>query len=275
MTDQVAVKGAVVVTGGASGMGAAHAKRLSLAGYHVCIVDIDSDDSTAEDIRATGGTASHHDVDISNPSDWQGLADVLVALPWALKGLVNNAAVPNRATIMETTDDEWQRVLATNLSGAFYGIRTLAPLMYKARGGSIVNVSSIAGQTGYFAAAYAACKWGMRGLTKTAAGEFGAMGVRVNTIMPGVIQTPFLETGGRELIDAYLGAVPLGRPGQAEEIAFLVQFLLSAESSYLTGSEIAVDGGMASSGLFWRIRGDVDSQLAGRSVASATERSRS
>ena len=141
---------------------------------------------------------------------------------------------------------DWDRVLAVNLTGSLLGIQTVAPLMPS--GGSIVNVSSIAGLTAHYAAAYGVSKWAVRGLSRVAGLELGAHGIRVNTILPGYIETPMTASAPGWFHDANIAQTPLGRTGQADEVAPLVVFLISDESSYMSGAEIVVDGGQTSHG---------------------------
>ena len=133
-----------------------------------------------------------------------------------------------------------------NLSGPLLGIQALAPLMTD--GGSIVNVSSIAGVTGHFPPAYTASKWGLRGISRVASMELGRLGVRVNTILPGVIVTPMADDAPEAWTRMVVGEIPMGRRGTAEDVAPLVVFLISDESSWISGAEISVDGGQAGHG---------------------------
>jgi cyclopentanol dehydrogenase len=159
--------------------------------------------------------------------------------------LVNNAGVVSLPTITETTDSEWDRVIAINQKGVFLGMRHAVPALQRAGGGSIVNVSSIygiRGVPGY--AAYQASKGAVVLLTKTAALTYGRDGIRVNTVAPGVIYTQMAEEEGEEVIAALVENVPLGRGAQPEEVSHAVLFLASDEASYVTGTELVVDGGL-------------------------------
>jgi 3alpha(or 20beta)-hydroxysteroid dehydrogenase len=141
---------------------------------------------------------------------------------------------------------EWNRVLAINLTGPMLGIRTLLPLMPE--GASIVNVGSIAGLTGHYTAAYTASKWGVRGLTRTAATELGARGIRVNAVHPGYIHTPMTDSAPATFRDANLEITPLSRGGQPQEVADLMVFLMSDESRFISGADIPIDGGQVAGG---------------------------
>ncbi|MGH8843211.1 MAG: SDR family NAD(P)-dependent oxidoreductase, partial [Advenella sp.] len=187
-------KGAVIITGGAQGMGQSHAQALAQAGWHVCVADVKDTDATVAAIRDSGGSASGHVLDVTDSRSWEALADDIRNNLGPLVGLVNNAGVSYRQGIGDTDDANWDRVMAVNLTGAFYGIRTMAPLMRESGGGSIVNISSISGQLGYHGAAYGASKWGLRGLTKSAAAEYAPWGIRANSIHPGLIETAMVNS---------------------------------------------------------------------------------
>lgn len=246
-------KNAVLVTGAASGMGAAHAMHLATLGYHVHIADLQETDALAAQIRAAGGSATPHRLDVTSSTDWDELAETLGDFESALVGLVNNAGVASRSSLVDTTDEHWRLVIDVNVTGAFYGMRALAPLLARAAMSSIVNVSSVAGMTGYRSPAYSTSKWALRGLTKDAAGEFAQWGVRVNSIHPGLIETPMIEKSSPEFVISHLRSIPFNRAGRADEVSRLVGFLISDDSSYISGSEIAIDGAFSSSGLYYRV----------------------
>ena len=169
---------------------------------------------------------------------WPRICDVV-------HGLVNNAGITHRAPLWDVTPEDLERVLSINLSGPLLGIQALAPLMRG--GGSIVNVASLAALTGHFATAYTASKWGLRGVSRSACTELGPLGIRVNTIFPGAMAAPMTATP-QAFIDRLLADIPLGRPGTAEDVAPLVVFLISDASSWISGAEIAVDGGQSAHG---------------------------
>ncbi|CAN5246227.1 SDR family NAD(P)-dependent oxidoreductase [soil metagenome] len=238
----------VIVTGAASGQGAAHAEAIARAGATVIATDV-------ADSGLTGVVASlvEHGLDVvavvldvSVAADWLALADLLASRYGVVNGLVNNAGITWRARVTEVEAEDLARVYSVNVIGPALGIRHLVPLM--TAGGSIVNVGSVAGLTGHYAAAYSASKWALRGLTKPAALELGPRGIRVNTIHPGYIETPMTATAPEAFRAANIAETPLGRVGTVDDVTGVVAFLLSDASSFITGVEIAVDGGLTSHG---------------------------
>ena len=228
-----------MVTGAAGGQGAAEAAALAAEGAAVVATDVH------EEAETPAGVA-YRKLDVSSPDDWLTLAEWLEAEHGRLDGLVSNAGVPFRARVDEVELADWNRVLGINLTGTLLGIQTAARLMRA--GGSIVNVSSIAGLTGHYAAAYTVSKWGVRGLSRVASTELGPRGIRVNTIFPGYIETPMTASAPPAFLAANIEATPLGRTGQPEDVAPLVVYLISDESSFVTGAEIVVDGGQVAHG---------------------------
>ena len=224
----------VVVTGAGQGQGAAEARALRDAGASVIAVDV------RDPAEPLDGVA-YRRLDVSKADDWAALAADLDVV----HGLVNNAGITHRAPLWDVTPEDLERVLSINLSGPLLGIQALAPLMRD--GGSIVNVASLAALTGHFATAYTASKWGLRGVSRSACTELGPLGIRVNTIFPGAMAAP-MTTTPQAFIDRLLEEIPLGRAGAAEDVAPLVVFLISDESSWISGAEIAVDGGQSAHG---------------------------
>jgi 3alpha(or 20beta)-hydroxysteroid dehydrogenase len=249
-----------LVTGGGSGIGRAEALILTERGAKVWVTDISTDSGaeTVELISAKSGLAKFQKLDVTSPANWQEVYELIEAEDGKLDGLVNNAGVSNRAGISDTSVEDWHRVIEINLSSIFYGMKAMAPLIAKAGGGSIVNISSIAGTVGYFSASYAASKWGVRGLSKVGATEFADANIRVNSILPGLVDTPMLRSGSPNFRSEIQKSVPANRLGEAEEMAEAAVFLLSEKSRYITGSEIVVDGGLSSNGLFYRIMSDLE-----------------
>jgi NAD(P)-dependent dehydrogenase (short-subunit alcohol dehydrogenase family) len=260
MSDAWAGK-AAVITGGARGQGAALAQQLLRAGAVVHVVDtLARTDGAWQALRdAAQGRLVEWPHDVADPRGWEQIAGALVEAGHGVQGLVNNAGITGpRNTVTHTVLADWERVLAVNLTGAMLGIRALAPLMK--RGASIVNVSSTVGLTGYTSAAYSTSKWALRGLTRSAALELAPRGVRVNCVCPGVVDTEMIRTSAA-LVDALQGVIPMAQMARPTQIADVVLFLLGAQASYITGADIAVDGGVSGGGLYWQV---------GRAVESST-----
>jgi 3alpha(or 20beta)-hydroxysteroid dehydrogenase len=199
-----------------------------------------------DEVPALGDNITYRRLDVASADDWRSVAEWVSGEYGRLDGLVNNAGVPFRARIDEIELEDWNRVLGVNLTGTLLGIKTASTLM--GDGGSIVNVSSIAGLTGHYAVGYTVSKWGVRGLSRVASMDLGQRGIRVNTIFPGYIETPMTASAPETFKAANVRATPLGRVGTAEEVAPLVVFLISDESSFITGAEIVIDGGQVAHG---------------------------
>jgi 3alpha(or 20beta)-hydroxysteroid dehydrogenase len=229
----------VVVTGAGQGQGAAEARALAREGATVIGVDVRDPVEVVEHVQ-------YRHLDVSSQDDWTALGEWLENQYASVHGLVNNAGITHRERLADVTLADLNRVLAVNLAGPLLGIQVLAPLM--SDGGSIVNVASIAAVTGHFAAGYTASKWGLRGLSRVASMELGRFGIRVNTILPGVIVTPMADDAPEAWTRMVVGEIPLGRRGTAEDVAPLIVFLISDESSWISGAEISVDGGQAAHG---------------------------
>jgi 3alpha(or 20beta)-hydroxysteroid dehydrogenase len=235
-----------LVTGGARGQGAAEARLFATEGAAVVITDLlDADgENVAKEI---GGLYLHHDV--TSEDDWSRVVEAVLSRHDRLDVLVNNAGIYMAGRIRDTTIDDYRRIIEVNQIGVFLGMKAVADTMVAAGSGSIVNISSVAGmQGGGNSIAYTASKWAVRGMTKSAARELGRHGIRVNSIHPGLIETPMLHQvpgidAGR--LGNFLRTVPLGRVAEAEEVARLALFLASDESSYCTGAEFIVDGGIS------------------------------
>ncbi|KUP97925.1 SDR family NAD(P)-dependent oxidoreductase [Thermobifida cellulosilytica] len=232
-----------VVTGAAQGMGAAEARLFAAAGAHVVVADLQEEQGRAL-AEELGERARFVRMDVSSPRDWELLVDSLDGWP-PLRVLVNNAAVHWNRSLLEETPEAFEQMLRINVLGTFLGIRAAAGPMRAAGGGSIVNVSSVLGSTGSTASgAYASSKWGVRGLAKSAALELGRYGIRVNTILPGHIATPMHAKVLGEKDTRRYDRLALRRCGEPEEVAQLALFLASDASSYLTGADVTVDGGL-------------------------------
>jgi 3alpha(or 20beta)-hydroxysteroid dehydrogenase len=247
------VRGKVaLISGAAGGQGAVEAKLFAAEGATVVLADVahDAGEALAAELRAGGAAALYVPLDVRDEGAWREAIRRVREAFGALHVLVNNAGVVSRVGIMDASEDEWRRVMDINLTGPLYGMRAAAPLMRDSGGGAIVNISSTAGLLGYAGAAYVASKWGLRGLTKTAAMEFVDWGIRVNSVHPAqVVGTSIAGNAAPAYREVTARVIPLGRGARPEEIAQVVLFLASDESSYVTGTEIAVDGGYSSFGL--------------------------
>lgn len=238
-----------LVTGGGSGLGEAISKDLAKNGVNIVVVDINLDGATrvAKEITAAGGTAVPFQANTAVAEDSKKAVDFAVATYGGLNYAVNNAGIGGaNAPVGELEVEDWDRVIAINLSGVLYGMRYQVPAILAAGAseGAIVNMASIHGTVAAPGnAAYTAAKHGVVGLTKNAAAEYGAQGLRVNAIGPGYIDTPLLATAPEEVVNGLEAKHPLGRLGQPEEIANVTTFLLSEKASFMTGSYVLVDGG--------------------------------
>jgi len=235
-----------IVTGGARGMGAATSRVFVAAGAKVAIADVldDAGKALAEEL---GDNARFHHLDVTSERAWSEVVSRVEADLGPVDVLVNNAGILMFKGLMQTTLDDYRRVLEVNLVGEFLGIKAVAPGMIARGRGAIVNISSVDGMKGANGlAAYASSKWGVRGLTKVAAMELGHLGIRVNSVHPGGVDTAMTNYEGlaRETVNERFRNIPLQRVGTPEEVARATLFLASDESSYMAGAEIVVDGGM-------------------------------
>ena len=234
-----------LITGGARGQGAAEARLFAEEGANVVLTDVL--DAEGEQVAAeVGGTYIHHDV--TSEDEWSEVVTRTVELYGGLDVLINNAGIYVATPLIGGNVDDYRRVIDVNQVGVFLGMREAAPAMIPRGGGSIVNISSIAGLRGGGGAfGYTASKWAVRGMTKAAAVALGPYGIRVNSVHPGLIETamlhqlPNVEAGN---LDQMVQRIPLARVGEAEEVAKLALFLASDDSEYSTGSEFIIDGGL-------------------------------
>ena len=236
-----------IITGAGSGIGKAAAELFAKEGAKVVVSDISeaNGNSAVEEIKKNGGEAFYIKADSSKPEDNEALVKQTIAKYGNLDIAVNNAGIggPLGAT-GEYPIDGWQKVIDINLSGVFYGLRYQIPAMAE-KGGSIINIASILGSAGTkFSPAYVAAKHGVVGLTKAAALEYADKNIRINSVGPGYIKTPLvMKTLDKNALDALVGLHPIGRLGEAEEIAELILWLASSKSSFVTGAYYPADGG--------------------------------
>ncbi len=238
-----------IITGAAGGMGAAEAKLFAQEGARVLATDIQEDKlkTWVEEAKKEGLTIDWAVHDVTSRESWQKVVDKAIGLYGRINILVNNAGVyPPGATLENTPQELWDKIIAINLTGPFIGMQLCIPHMKAAGSGSVVNISSIAGMVGGNGAAYTASKGGLRLLTKDSAVEFAKDNIRVNSIHPGGVLTPmtdFISTmeGADEMLK---NMCPMQRIGQSIEIANGALYLASDESTYTTGAELVIDGGL-------------------------------
>jgi len=238
-----------LISGGARGQGATEAKLFVREGAKVVFGDVlDAEGRhVEEEIRAAGGEATYVHLDVTQEEHWRAAVDTAVQRYGKLNVLVNNAGILLRKSIEDTTVEEWDRIMAVNLKGVFLGTKAAIPAMRRAGGGSIINISSTAGLVGSpgGTSAYIATKGGVRLFTKATAIQHAKDNIRCNSVHPGPIATDMIRDTleDPELWAQRLRRLPMGRAGTTEDVAYGVLFLASDESSYMTGSELVIDGG--------------------------------
>lgn len=231
-----------LITGGARGQGASEGRLFAAEGATVYLTDVLTEGRAVAD--EIGGTFFEHDV--TDAAAWEAVTKDIVAEHGRIDVLINNAGIFKLGGVTTTDRELWDTTIAINQTGVFLGMQAVAPTMVENGSGSIINISSIAGLRGAgVALAYASTKWAVRGMTKSAAQELASAGVRVNSIHPGIINTPMLTTfDDADLREDVRSRIPMGYEASADDVANMALFLASDDSSYCTGSEFIVDGGM-------------------------------
>ncbi len=238
-----------LISGGARGQGATEARMFALEGAKVVFGDILDDEGQRVEaqIRELGGEATYVHLDVTKEPDWQDAVDAAVRTYGKLNVLVNNAGILIRKNIEETTVEDWDRIFDINAKGVFLGTKACIPAMREAGGGSIVNISSTAGlvSSPSGSASYTATKGAVRLLTKSTAIQYAKEGIRCNSVHPGPIDTDMIQDSlnDPEAMELRMQRLPMGRIGKPEEVAYGVIYLASDESSFVTGSELVIDGG--------------------------------
>ena len=238
-----------IITGAAKGQGEFEARLFASEGAIVvlCDIDIEACGKTAEEISSSGGNAVAMTLDVTSEPDWVGAIEQTLEFFGKLDILVNNAGIYSRVPIENTSVEEFDRILEVNLRGVFLGTKHAIPAMRTSGGGSIINISSTAGIVGNVGSgAYGASKGGVRSFTKYTAIQHASEGIRANSVHPGPIDTDMISDNlstaeGRKSTES---RIPMGRVGSIEDVAMGVLFLATDESSYMTGSELVIDGGM-------------------------------
>ncbi|MGU3432483.1 SDR family NAD(P)-dependent oxidoreductase [Actinomycetes bacterium M1A6_2h] len=234
---------AVLITGATGGIGSACAETFAAAGATVYLTDID-DETGRRRAAALGPDAHYRRLDVASESDWEDVTSAMTSNGHALGVLVNSAGAAVKATLANTSLDQFRRMLDLNLVGTFLGLKAAARAM--GEGGAIVNVSSLRGVLATAElGAYGASKFGVRALTKVAALELAPRNIRVNVVCPGSIDTPIADRPdfAGDDVQAYVKSIPMQRRGTPSEVASVIKFLAGPDSSYMTGSEVMVDGG--------------------------------
>jgi 3-oxoacyl-[acyl-carrier protein] reductase len=236
-----------LVTGGSQGIGRATAQLLAARGAQVAVMSrsLEKCEAVAAEIRETGGSALGVRGDLASADEIRAAVARVGAELGPISILVNNAAVTRDGLLLRMKREDWDGVLATNLTGVFLTIQQVLPMMTKARRGRIINLTSVVAQAGNVGQAnYIAAKAGIIGLTKAVAREYASRRITANAVSPGYIETPMTEVMSDAAKAAMLGQIPLGRPGRDQEVAAAVAFLASDEAGYITGQVLNVNGGM-------------------------------
>jgi NAD(P)-dependent dehydrogenase (short-subunit alcohol dehydrogenase family) len=237
----------VIVTGGSSGIGEAVVKRFVQDNAKVVVSDINQKlgQALVDSIKAAGCNAAYFQADVADPAQVEELVKFAVQLYGGLHVMVNNAGIGGeQAATADYSLESWRKVIDVNLNGVFYGMKYAIPAILKSGGGSIINIASILGDVGFpNAVAYVSAKHGVVGMTKVAAMEYSAQGIRINAVGPAFINTPLLSGLDDNLKQMLVGMHPIGRLGESPEVAELVAWLASDKASFCTGAYYPVDGG--------------------------------
>ncbi|MGX1856661.1 SDR family NAD(P)-dependent oxidoreductase [Dietzia sp. NPDC055340] len=243
LTDRV-----ILITGAGRGQGLAHAEAAAASGAIVQMTDVDGErgEKEANRLRAAGLDATFHHLDVSDAQEWTSVVTDVIDRHGRIDGLVNNAGISLGGTVLDTTPEIWNAVIGVNQVGVWLGMATVAPHMVDARSGAIVNIASTLGKfASEVSFAYQATKGAVRMMSKSAALALGSHGIRVNTILPGLVDTDFIaKQKAAGAINQSVGRIPIGRIGEPAEISEAVLFLLSDGASYISGAELVVDGGL-------------------------------
>jgi len=235
-----------LVSGGSVGIGAAVVRRLAAEGAHVALADVNAAaaETVVKDVQASGGSARFYPLDVTDAARWREIVADIMAERGKLDILVNNAGIYARTPIEDIPEAEWDRILDVNAKGVFLGAQAAIPAMRESGGGSIINISSTAGLRGSIATHYGASKGAVRLMSKSIAVQCAKHGIRCNSVHPGPVDTAMGAAAVPEAErEARMRRIPLGRMARPEEIAGAVYFLASDDSSFVTGSEVVVDGG--------------------------------
>lgn len=245
-----------IVTGGARGQGEAEVRLFASQGATVIIADVlkAEGEALAKALTEQGHAARYIEHDVTSPVSWAKVVGLARDWQGRIDILVNNAGIINRSTVTSTELEAWERLLKVNLTGAFLGIRAVSDLMAENGGGSIVNISSNSAFSGHYDPAYTASKWGLRGLTRSAAMELAAKAIRVNAVCPGLVVTGLNASSPH--LKPMIEMTPMKRSGAPEEIAELVLFLASTRSAFITGEDFVIDGGFTAGAAYRRVAVD-------------------
>jgi NAD(P)-dependent dehydrogenase (short-subunit alcohol dehydrogenase family) len=236
-----------LITGASRGQGETEARLFAREGARVVLTDVlvEVGQQVANSIRVGGGEALFLQLDVSNPEEWHEVVRHTVQTYDRLDILVNNAGIAQRGGVEETSVEDWDRTMDINAKGVFLGMKYAIPAMLQSGGGSVINISSTSGIVGFpGGTAYHSAKGAVRLLTKVAAAEYAKRGVRVNSIHPGLVETPMTDNMAPARLQSLIERTPMGRKGTPLEIAYGALFLASDESSFMTGAELVIDGGM-------------------------------